>query len=78
MILENVKLGKNKKLDQKSTWTQIVRYTYGVSSPEALVSDLVSNGIIRELYLDVLVETFDNWLTKYLVLEMKKLKGQGV
>lgn len=37
------------------------------------MSDLVSTGIIRELYLDVLVETFNKWLTKYLVHEMKKL-----
>ena len=49
---------------------------YGVSTAETLVSDLVSTGIVRELYLDVLVETFNKWLTKYLVHEMKKL-GEG-
>ena len=49
---------------------------YGVSTAETLVSDLVSTGIVRELYLDVLVETFNKWLTKYLVHEMKK-RGEG-
>ena len=46
---------------------------YGVSTAETLVSDLVSTGIVRELYLDVLVETFNKWLTKYLVHEMTTL-----
>lgn len=63
-------------MEQKSTWTQIARFMYGVSTAETLVSDLVSTGIVRELYLDVLVETFNKWLTKYLVHEMKKL-GEG-
>lgn len=54
----------------------MIRYTYGLSKPENLVSDLVSNGIIKECLLCDIAEVFDDWLTGYLAYEMKRLNAK--
>ena len=46
-----------------------MRYTYGVSKPENLVSDLISNGIIRETSLSPIAMAFEGWLNEVLYNE---------
>ena len=61
----------------KSTWTQLVRYTYGVSKPENLVSDLISNGIIRETSLLPIAMAFEGWLNEVLYNETMSISEES-
>lgn len=63
-IEKNSQIDKGGDHTTKSTWTQLVRYTYGVSKPENLVSDLISNGIIREGSLLPIAVAFEGWLNE--------------
>lgn len=66
---------KEEDSQTKKKRTHICRYSYGLSTPEDLVSDLVNNEIAKECVLGEVAGVFDNWLTKYLILEMKKLQS---
>ena len=61
----------------KSTWTQLVRYTYGVSKPENLVSDLISNGIILETSLLPIAMAFEGWLNEVLYNETMSISEES-
>lgn len=53
-----------------------MRYTYGTSKPENLVSDLISNGIIRETSLSPIAMAFEGWLNEVLYNETMSVTSE--
>ena len=51
----------------------MVRYKYGISKPENLVTDLISNGIIREGSLLPIAVAFEGWLNE-VIYNAKKME----
>ena len=54
-----------------------MRYTYGTSKPENLVSDLISNGIIRETSLLPIAMAFEGWLNEVLYNETMSISEES-